>query len=379
MTMNETYKNDLENEEINNFGEENEADFGDGRVEDALTYKCPNCDAGLVYDAEKQSFVCKFCISEFKEDELKNSDAEKKAKKAEDEREFGDAVNEYTCPSCGAEIIVDKSTAADFCYYCHNPVVLSGKVSGSFKPSKIIPFKFDKKEAKRIFLDFAKKKWFCPKDYFSEAHSEKITGVYYPFWVTDADTTARLDTTAFRVRSWTSGEYRYTETSRYDVKRGGDIHFEDITTSALSEEDKKMLEGILPYPKNEHIDFSIPYLQGYQAKKRDLDRDMLTTEVRGRMKGYSEQLLRDTIHGYTRVETDSLDLNIGHSHWEYTLMPIWILTYKKNDKTYVYAMNGSTGKIYGELPVSPWKLGLLGTAVAVAVAILGFLIGGGLL
>ena len=60
-------------------------------------------------------------------------------------------------------------------------------------------------------------------------------------------------------------------------------------------------------------------------------------------------------------------------------MPIWILTYKKDKRTYVYAMNGSTGKIYGELPVSPWKLALLGLAVAAVVAILGFLIGGSFL
>ena len=33
--------------------------------ENVLTYKCPNCGAGLVYDAKKQTFVCNFCISSF--------------------------------------------------------------------------------------------------------------------------------------------------------------------------------------------------------------------------------------------------------------------------------------------------------------------------
>ena len=31
---------------------------------------------------------------------------------------------------CGAEVVTDATTAATFCYYCHNPVVLSGKLSG---------------------------------------------------------------------------------------------------------------------------------------------------------------------------------------------------------------------------------------------------------
>lgn len=370
----------FDDSESQNFSEEYaDLDYAEEPVinESTLTYKCPNCGAGLVYDAEKQSFVCNFCISEFAEADLKNSEADKKAKRIEDEEtEFNESVNQYSCPSCGAEIIVDKNTAADFCYYCHNPVVLADKVSGAFKPSKIIPFKIDKDGARRTFLDYAKKKWFCPKDYFSESRSEKIKGIYYPFWVTDADATARLDATAYKVRSWTSGEYHYTETKKYDVKRGGNIHFEDITTSAISDEDKKMLEGILPYPKDEHIDFSMPYLQGFAAKKRNVERESLSGEVRERMRGYSETLLSDTVIGYTSVNTDSVSMNVNSAHWEYTLMPIWILTYKKGEKTYVYAMNGSTGKIYGELPLSPWKLAILGVAVSAITALIAFLIGG---
>ena len=59
-------------------------------------------------------------------------------------------------------------------------------------------------------------------------------------------------------------------------------------------------------------------------------------------------------------------------------MPIWILTYQRKGKNYTYAMNGSTGKIYGELPVSPIKLGILGTLAAALVGALSFLIGWGL-
>lgn len=345
--------------------------------ESTLTYKCPNCGAGLVYDAEKQSFICNFCISTFSESDLNGGEAAKKARELEEEeKEFTESVNQYSCPSCGAEIIVDKNTAASFCYYCHNPVVMADKVSGAFKPSKIIPFKIDKEGARKTFLDYAKKKWFCPKDYFSLGQSEKIQGVYYPFWVTDADATARLDATAYKVRSWRSGDYQYTETSKFDVKRSGEIHFEDIVTSAISGEDKKMLEGILPYPKDEHLDFSMPYLQGFMAKKRNIERESLSDEVRRKMEKYSDDLLTDTIHGYSSVSTDHLSLGVNSAHWEYTLMPIWILTYKKGEKTFVYAMNGSTGKIYGELPLSPWKLAILGVAVSAITALIAFLIGG---
>ena len=344
-----------------------------------LTYKCPNCDAGLIFDAAKQVFACEFCLSEFSEADLDATATAERARQREaDDIAFSEELREYHCPSCGAEVVMDKSTVADFCYFCHNPVVLHDRVSGVMRPSKIIPFKYDKATAKEAFLRYAKKKWFVPSDSFSPEHSDKITGIYYPFWVTDADTHAMLDTVAHRVRTWRMGDYRYTETSHFAVRRSGNIHFEDITTSAISPEDKEMLEGILPYPTDEHIDFDMPYLQGFTAKKRDIDRDSLSAEVRMKMDGFAYSLLRDTVDGYTTVDRASPDQTVLDSHWEYTLMPIWVLNYNRKGKKYTYAMNGSTGKLYGELPVSPLKLGILGTVVAALAGVLTFLIGWGL-
>ena len=334
-----------------------------------LTYTCLNCDAGLLFDAEKQSFSCEFCLSEFTEAELAASRAaEREAKKAKAEQEFDESIDQYICQSCGAEVIADKNTLADFCYYCHNPIVLSGKASGALRPSKIIPFKYSKEEAKERFLAFARSHWFVPKDYYSAENIDKLSGVYYPFWVTDADTDSAMKAIGKEIRSWRSGDYRYTETKSYAVYRRGRIHFEDLTTSALSTEDKAMLEGILPYPPEEHRDFAMPYLQGFVAKKRDIERDALSGEVKGRMNGYAETLLRGAARGYDTLETTKLDLAILSAHWEYSLMPIYILNYTKKGKTYTYAMNGCTGKIYGELPVSVPKLLLLGLGVFLAAA-----------
>ena len=349
-------------------------------AESTVIYKCPNCDAGLLFDAEKQKFICEFCISEFTEEELSDTDSAERAERAERENaEFAGEINEYSCPSCGAEIITDKSTVASFCYYCHNPVVLSDRVSGALKPQKVIPFAFDKNEAVDIFLRYTRKKKFLPRDYFTKENAEKISGIYYPFWVTDADTKAKLETVAHKVRKWRAGNYRYTEISDFFVKRSGEIHFEDITTSAISEDDKKMLEGILPYPLDAYREFNMPYLLGYAAKKRDIERDELLFEVRDRMHSYAQTLLNNTIVGYSSVDAPTVGINIRSCHWEYSLLPIWILTYRKKgrkkDKVYTYAMNGHTGKIYGELPVSIPKLMLLFGAVAGALAVLFALIG----
>ncbi len=345
-------------------------------MDSTVTYKCPNCDAGLIFDPEKGKFVCEFCISDFTEDDLREKGAFDRTEQAEREQaEFSEHIKEYCCPSCGAEVIADENTVAGTCFYCHNPIVLSDKVSGNLKPSKIIPFAFDKEEAKARFLRFAKRKKFVPKSYAAPENAENISGVYYPFWVTDADTEADFDARGTKVRTWRMGNYRYTETSHYNIMRSGDIHFEDITTSAITEEDKAMLEGILPYPSDVHRDFSMPYLQGFVAKKRNIEREALSGEVRERMHGYASSLLQGTVHGYATVTDELTGIRISKSHWEYTLMPVWILNYKHKGKNYTYAMNGHTGKVYGELPISFPKLGILFGSLFSAVALICTLIG----
>ena len=36
----------------------------------AITYKCPNCDGGLVFDPASQKYHCEYCLSDFTQEEL---------------------------------------------------------------------------------------------------------------------------------------------------------------------------------------------------------------------------------------------------------------------------------------------------------------------
>ena len=347
----------------------------------AVAYQCPCCGAGLGFDPEKGKFACEFCLSEFDETELADSGAaEAAAKQTADGEAYCEQMNLFTCPNCGAEVVADDDTVADYCYYCHNPVVHAGRLSGQLRPHKIVPFRITQAEAEEMFLKWCKSKWFLPKAFKSRAHASRIRGVYYPFWVTDADAVGLAEFEATKTRTWRMGDYQYTETRVYELERGGNIHFEDIVTCALSDADKQMLEGVLPYPSEELADFSMPYLSGFFAKKRDIERDTLSEEVRGRMNDYSAELLRGRItEPYATVSPRSVRVDIKQSHWEYALLPVWILTYThKNGQIYTFAINGSTGKIYGELPVSLPKLAVLAGAVALPATALLTLIGGAL-
>ena len=97
------------------------------------------------------------------------------------------------------------------------------------------------------------------------------------------------------------------------------------------------------------------------------------------MHSYAQTILERTVVGYSSVDTPTVGINIRSCHWDYSLLPIWILTYRKKrgrkDKVYTYAMNGHTGKIYGDLPFSIPKLLLLFGTVAGVLGALFTLIG----
>lgn len=354
---------------------------------EAVSYKCPCCGAGISFDSEKQIFKCEYCLSEFTEEQMQKQspvDTEETVRSSQQESEdFCSQLLSYTCDNCGAEVFADKDTVADFCYYCHNPIVCNGRLSGQLRPTKIIPFAFNKEEAKKRFVQFARKKWFVPKDYFSEKTAETIRGVYYPFWLADADLSASCHGDGEKVRTWQDSKHIYTETSYYKLFRAGDIHFEDITVGAYAGEDKEMIEGILPFPSDALKPFSMTFLSGFLAKKRNTEREQVSPEVKSRITTYSTSLLRDTISGYSGVSVDPAQTAIKTMNWDYALMPLWILTYKKpgkkEDRIYTYAVNGYTGRVWGQFPVSRKKLWILFGIVAGLTALFLFLIGGRIL
>ena len=159
---------------------------------DAAQYKCPNCNAELKFDPEMQKLACEYCLSAFTVEEMKQIYSEEVQELEAEQNdpvasEFEEHTNLYHCKSCGADIMADDQQTATFCYYCHNPVILSGKMTGDYRPSKVIAFKISRDKALQDFKAWCSNKKFIPKDFTSTQQLEKMTGLYVPFWVADCD------------------------------------------------------------------------------------------------------------------------------------------------------------------------------------------------
>lgn len=341
-----------------------------------VSYKCPSCGGELIFNPKTQKYKCEYCFSDYLQEELEDMNPMEGRERKEESREE-DSTGEgvvYQCPSCGAEVVTEETTAATFCYYCHNPVVLSGRVSGAFLPDMIIPFSIDKKQATEKFLEYVRSKKFVPRAFFNKQQIEKISGVYFPYWMVDMDLEGSLQAEGRNLRVWRTGDTEYTETKFYRVEREGKLHLEDITKNALKKADHQLAEGVLPYDVSRVQKFHMGYLSGFLAEKRDIEGKELEQEVRSEAQEYGQKLLRGTVNGYSSVSVKNCHLNQQKENWDYIMLPVWTVTYKgRNGTTYYYAMNGQNGKVYGELPIDYRKVWILGGVITALVLVLGLM------
>ena len=71
-----------------------------------------------------------------------------------------------------------------------------------------------------------------------------------------------------------------------------------------------------------------------------------------------ENALRETVTGYGTCVTDRTDIRLHRGKVHYALLPVWMLSTKWNGESFLFAMNGQTGKLVGDLPLDKglyWK------------------------
>lgn len=354
-----------------------------------MEYKCPSCGGGLHFGDENQRMRCPYCDSEFDVDQVLTYNAHLDESAQPDfqweqsssqvwSEEDQNVLHTFQCPSCGGEIVTEQTTAATFCPYCDNPTIIPGRVSGGLKPDAVIPFKLGKDDAKAAFLNLCKGKPLLPRLFTEEQRVEKISGIYVPFWLYDCESDFRGHYKATRVHHWSDSKYIYTRTEHYHLSRAADAAFVSIPMDASKKMENAIMESIEPYDYSQLVDFETAYLSGYLADKYDVEAIEGQDRVRQRVDESVTSMIGATMVGYTTVLPIFRQLNVTHGRARYVLLPVWMLHTKYKDKTYVFAMNGQTGKMTGSFPICPkrtaaWFAGIWAGATAVLTLILNLL------
>jgi DNA-directed RNA polymerase subunit RPC12/RpoP len=329
-------------------------------------YQCPNCTGPLHFAGESGLLECDYCSTQFEVSVIEQlyADKEQAAASAGTEPQWDmsmvgggwsaeEAANMrgYKCPSCSAEIICDANTAATSCPYCNNPTVVPGQFSGQLKPDCVLPFKLDKNAAIAALKNYYKGKKFLPKSFADTNHIEEIKGIYVPFWLFDGESEAVMRFRATKVRKFRQGDNEVTETEHWRVMRQGNVAFEKVPVDGSSKMPDAHMDAIEPFDYRELKPFSSAYLPGFLADKYDVDAQECSKRANERIIASTEYSFASTITGYVTLEREFSKINVKKGDVRYALMPVWLLSTKWGGADHLFAMNGQTGKLIGDLPV----------------------------
>ena len=322
-------------------------------------YNCPNCSGNLSFDIASQKLMCDYCKTQLDPYEYE------KTQDAEENDMFG--VTVFTCPQCGGEIMTTNVTAAGFCTYCGASTILDSRMKSEKRPAHIIPFTRTKEDCRKAYSSLVGKALFAPRELRDPEFLDRFRGIYIPYWVYNYSFNGHLDMTG--VKSFRRGDYKITE--HYSLSGEVNADYKGLTHDASSSFDDNVAAGIAPFEEAKLQPFTPSILCGFYADAPDVDSSVYEDDILDTISEDSLSRLSGVgVYRDAGVKMPSIDdfkgklrgssLNVREEKPVCAYLPVWFLTYRKNDRVAYAVMNGSTGKITADLPVDPVKY-LLGS------------------
>lgn len=325
----------------------------------AVDHKCPSCNANIDYNPKIKKWDCDYCGSVFTLKELeaneKKFDSVNTNKSVELKEKEKAVYDEYNCNNCGAKIIADPNTAATFCVYCKNTAILKSRLSEQFSPSKLIAFNLTKQDAIDAFKKVGKGKFLMPKEFSDPRNIQELTGIYIPFWLYSCKMDSFIEGTGKKISTWRVGDYMYTKTDSYNVQRNSEFTFKNIPADGSIRFDDAIMNSIEPFDYKELVDFNPSFLSGFLAEKYDIGQEIAKQTSSSRAEQTAGNII-SKVSGYNTFIKNSETHNASDEVIEYVLLPVWMVNIKYKDKFYLFAMNGQTGKMIGDIPYSKPKM-----------------------
>ena len=304
--------------------------------------KCPNCTGELNFDPKATKVKCEYCGSIFDPKELKTK--VKKTKEVETIEGKG-----YSCSQCGATVMTFDNTAVTFCSYCGSQAMIEANMIEQNKPDWIIPFKKDKNDCIEAYKKVLNRALFTPNSLKETATLEKFRGIYMPYCVYDLTSSGDnvFDGSKYSHRS---GDYQiYND---YKIHTNVDSYCNGISYDMSSTFYDDYSQAI-PFETKDKESFNPNYLPGYYADKPDVPLEtydkMALNIAKSESKSYLVKTSQFRSHG---CYNPMLDYEIKSR--SIALYPIYFLAIRdKKEKNVYYAIvNGQTGKVAADLPVS---------------------------
>ena len=341
----------------------------------ATTYRCPCCGAPLAYGSASGKLECASCGNSYDVEALEamnpiESDEGIQFEMPKQTFDEGDAqtMQAYVCKSCGAELMTEETTTATECPYCGSPTILPNRIDGGVKPELVIPFTVTKEEAQKRFDEYFKGKLLLPNLFKNSRNRiSEMRKLYVPYWLFDCEAQADIVYDAEKRHKERRGEWEIERVEHYIARRSGSMCFDSIPVDGSAKLDNRISESLEPYDLTAAVPFQPAVLVGAMADCADVNATECEGRAVERVETSMSSAIRDTVNGYDSVRERSKSIQAQSGKITPVLMPVWLITTDKADKTYTFAINGQTGKLTCDVPADKKKSLALGGGVFAGV------------
>lgn len=330
-------------------------------------YLCPACGAQAVWTPAKKALVCPFC-STVSPAELQgdgslvgeNDLAEALRSLPSDERGWAAERKTVKCQSCQAISVFDEKRVAQRCDFCGSPALIDVQdVQSPIRPGSQLPFQVSESQVRESIRKWYGSHFWARSDVGDKALTDTLHGIYLPYWTFDAQVECPWEAEAGYHYYTTDSQGRREQHTRWEYVSGNVSQFhDDLLVPASKGVHPALLDQLQPFPTTTGLlPYDPGYLTGWVVEQYQIDLINAAQESRDRMTGLVRAECSRQVPGDTQR---NLNINPSFSAqtFKHTLLPVWLLTYTYGSKNYQVAVNGATGKIAGEYPLSWVKISI---------------------
>jgi len=276
-------------------------------------------------------------------------------------------VHRFECTGCGATLTWELEAQGLRCAFCGRDALEERETVHMQAPRLVVPFRIGQERASALFREWLGRGLFRPGDLRTASTVTEMRGVYLPFWAFSVEChlywTADSDRIPLGARAeWAPhfGEHL----ARYEhrlVPASGALTAHEIGKLG----DWKLAEAV-PWAPELVRDAPTEAFSVTCKRARALA-----------FQGFEQQVRADCLPEVPGTRKRNLRVNplySGAEGWP-VLVPVWIVAYEYRSRRYRFLMNGQTGKIEGNAPLSPWKLLAVFGAVVLVFVLLVLLLG----
>ena len=321
-----------------------------------MGFQCKNCGGDVLFDAALQKMKCQYCGSIFAPEEYQVHNQSRKT--------TVDGLTLYTCGSCGAELQGTEESQVGFCPYCGGQSMLQTSSDSRNETEYIVPFQVTREKCAELFQAHTKHVRYLPKALKDAAHLQSFTGIYMPYYEYDVE----LGQSQIKGKKTVESNSRYEIINTYQIDAEVSGDYCGVPYDASRYLDDEIAARVLPFDKNRERPFEASYLSGFYADASTVSPETYSQDAAAQASRDILAEVSDRVNADEgiRVDTEASSIDTRTRGFHRSLMPLWFLTWRSEDRVAYAVVNGDSGKVVTDLPVDMRSF-TIGCAVIAAV------------